>query len=543
MELLDYHWKQNAFTEDYLYDYEKVSSRFSYQPWKTEALQERADWLDASKTSRISRPQLVKVLLEYNKKLHNRQHALHNIERLQHDEAVVLIGGQQAGLFTGPLMTIYKAVTTIQLAKKAEKQLQRPVIPMFWIAGEDHDFDEVNHIYMLSEELQIRKLKISQSEQNHRPISEITVSAEEWEVIITELECALKDAPYKLDLTRKLREFSRSAANLSDFFASMMGWLFEASGLVLIDSHDPGLRKLEQPMFKWMLEHAAALNNQLEAGQESLEALGYPAQVKTDSAAANLFLINEQQRILLKQAPQDSFTDKSAQQMWTLSELQQRLHQQPAQFSNNVLTRPLMQEFILPVLGTVLGSSEMVYWAQLKEAFALAGQKMPIIYPRQQYTVLERSVQKHMGTFKLDFADIIYSWNDQRECWLREQSPVDTHKLFEQLRSEITKSHDSVLAELAQLDPGLLQFGAANQQKLLEQVDYLQRHARGLQQQRHDASLRQWDRLRSSLHPFDQPQERVYNICSMISEYGLAWIERLLQCEPQDPRKHQLIMM
>jgi uncharacterized protein YllA (UPF0747 family) len=147
--------KSQTLAEDYIHNKENTRTIFSYHPSKDISWVKRAEWLDLANRPAANRSELIKALLRYNTIIGNSAEALEHITRLQETNALAVVGGQQTGLFTGPLLVIYKAITLIQTAKYAEKVLKRPVVPIFWLAGEDHDFDEVNHTYILTQQLEV----------------------------------------------------------------------------------------------------------------------------------------------------------------------------------------------------------------------------------------------------------------------------------------------------------------------------------------------------------------------------------------------------
>ncbi|MEX2104028.1 MAG: bacillithiol biosynthesis BshC, partial [Bacilli bacterium] len=200
MKLEHMHWKQTQpLAEDYIHDYEKVQELFEYNPWVPHSLQERAAWLDQQTAISAPREAVVQALEQYNLKFPNSAKAVESIHRLRQSETLVIVGGQQAGLFTGPLLVIYKAISIVRAAKEAEQRLNRPVVPVFWIAGEDHDLDEVNHIYQLTPQLALKKIELdsSKGQGKRAPISRLAISVEQWEQVLDKLDASLISTDFK----------------------------------------------------------------------------------------------------------------------------------------------------------------------------------------------------------------------------------------------------------------------------------------------------------------------------------------------------------
>lgn len=162
MQMETFHWKKSQkLAEDYIHQSAEAAPLFPYHFGNQEDWQSRVKWLDEGHSAqKADRGRLVEVLKAYNERIGNTGAALDQITALANQEALAIVGGQQAGLFGGSLLVLYKAITIIQLARDWSAKLNRPVVPIFWIAGEDHDFDEVNHMYVLSNAQQIDKMKV-----------------------------------------------------------------------------------------------------------------------------------------------------------------------------------------------------------------------------------------------------------------------------------------------------------------------------------------------------------------------------------------------
>ncbi|HEY4389731.1 MAG TPA: bacillithiol biosynthesis BshC, partial [Paenibacillus sp.] len=167
-------------SEDYLNHFASVQQLYQYDAMNEASWQERLEWLHESEHLRIPRRQVVERLREYNSIYNPHEAVSLSLDNLEKPDAAVIVGGQQSGLFTGPLLVIYKAATIIKAAQQASKQLNHPVIPVFWIAGEDHDWDEVNHTYVLSPDLSVSRIRVARETEQRLPVSMNAVAREEW---------------------------------------------------------------------------------------------------------------------------------------------------------------------------------------------------------------------------------------------------------------------------------------------------------------------------------------------------------------------------
>lgn len=533
----------SALADDYIHHYEKVLPLYGEDYHCDQTWMDRVQWLDDTEDRRVNRHALVEILKEYNEK-HNSHDAVHtSLYMLEKPDTLVITGGQQSGLFIGSMLLVYKAITIIQAAKDAEKRLNRAVVPVFWIAGEDHDWDEVNHTYLLSGDVQqVSKLKMDKYSSVRSSVSYTDVSSAEWDKVIKSFSDTLPDSDVKADILAKIQEASHTSDNLSDAFAKLLGDLFGKYGLVLLDSADIRLRKLETPIFQSMIERNDELGLAYRASADQITSLGYELQADVADDGANLFYLHNGNRLLLMK--QDGiFMDRKGLVSFTKEQLLDMLERHPERFSNNVLTRPIMQDSLLPVLGCVLGQGEIAYWAITRQAFEVMDKKMPILLPRMSFTLIEGTQQKYMEKYGLSFQDVQYRLQERRKQWLSEQDSLQIEQLFEETRTAFEQMYNPIIDQLGNLETGLYTLGQSNKAKIIDQISFMERKAKDALEQQHEATLRQWDRIGTVLFPMGKPQERVFNVYHYINRYGLSLIEDLLEITGQYSEKHRIILL
>ncbi|MCC2686925.1 MAG: bshC, partial [Paenibacillaceae bacterium] len=348
MQLVQYSWtRPRSLAELYMQDDPAVKPLFEFRFGSEEERARRAAWLSESAQPRADRQGVIEALAGFNRRVGNSEKALANVNRLADSDALVVVGGQQAGLFTGPLLVLYKAVTIIREAREAELALGQPVVPIFWIAGEDHDYEEANHTYVLTREQQIEKIKLNPRESSRTSISRLAIDAGEWEQAIGQLAEGMMATEFTPGLLEQLREIGNRSATLVEFFGRIMAWLFGEDGLVLLDSDDALLRECEAPMFRRLIERNEALNSALIRGRDKVEAIGLAPQHEVQAGQANLFVHAGEERLLLLRDG-DHFQDRREILSLTRDQLLKWADEEPVRLSNNVMTRPLMQEFLFP---------------------------------------------------------------------------------------------------------------------------------------------------------------------------------------------------
>ncbi|MGF7046144.1 bacillithiol biosynthesis cysteine-adding enzyme BshC [Paenibacillus sp. DS2015] len=532
----------SALANDYIHHYEKVEHLYGKDYRHETTWNERAQWLDDTEDRRVDRHSLVEILRVYNGK-HNAHDAVHtSLDMLEKPGTLVIAGGQQSGLFTGSMLVVYKAITIIQAAREAEKRLNRSVVPVFWIAGEDHDWDEVNHTYLLTGDMNLTKIRMDKHKQTRSSVTQTPVSDKEWDRTIKMVIATLQDSEFKADIIAIIRQATESSDNLSDAFAKLLCELFGQYGLVLLDSADPDLRKLEQPIFHSMIEKNEELGRAYQASADQITALGYGLQAEVADEGANLFYIHEGNRLLLTRV-EGRFMDRKGLVAFTREQLLDMLHSHPERFSNNVLTRPLMQDSLLPVLASVLGQGEISYWAITRQAFEVLGLKMPMLLPRMSFTIIEGTQLKYMDKYGLSFQDVQYHLQERRSQWLSEQDVLHLDTQFEATRKAFEQLYEPLIHKLGDLQAGLHTLGQKNKSKILDQITYMERKAKEALEQRHEAALSQWDRIGTLLYPLGQPQERVYNVYNYVNRYGLSIIRNLMEIPVDYSGEHRIIYL
>ncbi|OAS13649.1 bacillithiol biosynthesis cysteine-adding enzyme BshC [Paenibacillus oryzisoli] len=530
MQMETFHWKKNqTLAEDYITDKGNAKSLFPYHFGNVEDWQGRVQWLDgANAAPHVDRKRLVGALEAYNRRVGNTEEALKHIAALGDEGTLAIVGGQQAGLFGGQLMILYKAITIIQLAREWRTKLQRAVVPIFWIAGEDHDFDEVNHVHVLSNTGQIEKLKVDHPSGIRTSVSRLPLSSEAWEEALHKLDQSLMDTEFKASLLEKMRSTVGDGATLSDAFARWMAMLFGEYGLVLIDADEPSVRALESSMFENLIEQNESYAASLMRSQAEVSQAGYGIQAEIHEDAANLFVFADGARLLLHRED-EHFADKKNTVRYTKADLLDKAISTPDQLSNNVMSRPLMQEYLFPVLATVLGPGEIAYWALTKQAFEHFHMRMPIVVPRLEFTLIEGTVKKQMNKYELTLTDVLERFDERKQAWLDAQDTLQLNERFQAVKESFLSTYAPLVESLGGINPGVKKLGDTNLAKIVEQIDYLHHKASEASHTQFDAAIRQLDRVRLTIFPLAKPQERVYNGCAYLNRYGNVWLQHLLE--------------
>ncbi|ALS27341.1 bacillithiol biosynthesis cysteine-adding enzyme BshC [Paenibacillus sp. 32O-W] len=530
-----------------------VLELFGAHPLDAEGWTQRLERLRSHADKRADIRKVAEALRAYNARFDAPEAVANNIDALA-EGAPAIVGGQQAGLWTGQLLVIHKAVTVIQAARAAAGRLGRPVVPVFWIAGEDHDWDEANHAYVPGGDLEPRKIAIPRPAGARTSVSRTIVDAGAWDRALAELSDTLPDSEFKLELLERLGYASRRSATLSELFADVLTWLFGREGLVLLDADDPALRRLEAPMFRRLIEQGDSLAAAYASAAERVKLAGYGIQADVVRDSANLFLFRTDEperggheasageRTLLFRR-NGRFEDRRGFPVAGFDELLRMADERPELFSNNVLTRPLMQDYVLPVLAAVLGPAEIAYWALTGEAFALLDMAMPIIVPRQSYTLVEGAIAKHIGKYGFTFDEIVNRFEAKKAEWLARHDELDIEGRFAEARRRFAEIYGPVLQLASAVDPGLTQLGETNRRKIMEQIDYMEARTIDARNRRFETVVRRLDRMARAIVPLGKPQERVINMTAYWNRYGRDWLDALLRLPFEPCASHRIVYL
>ncbi|AMQ07323.1 bacillithiol biosynthesis cysteine-adding enzyme BshC [Sporosarcina psychrophila] len=449
-----------------------------------------------------------------------------HIEELA-ENAVAVVGGQQAGILTGPLYSVHKAISVILLAKRQREKLGVPVVPVFWVAGEDHDLNEINHVYT---EMEGRATK-HQYRGNFilkLMASDAQYDKQVMESLVKDIFGKFGETAYTKDLLDEVLSAVEQEKSFTQFFVRLMNGLFKEEGLLFIDSASKQLRELEKSYFVHLIEESEQLAEVISKKEELFAEKGFGSPMGAELDAANLFYIHDTGRVLLSRKD-GFFVNESSGLRFSKAEMLRIAQEEPWLLSNNVATRPLMQDMVFPVLAFVGGPGEIAYWAVLKEAFHHLDMKMPIIVPRMSMTLVTPQVKHALDEKNFTFDDVmsgaVFTAREQFASGLQDErfdSVVDeTEKILGQQYekiAEFTEQQGPMMQELLEKN---LRFHT-------KQLDYLKGKAEEAVLLKHDAELRTFGILEGELFPEGVLQERLYTPYTYLNSYGPTLIRDIL---------------
>ncbi|WP_347860669.1 bacillithiol biosynthesis cysteine-adding enzyme BshC [Salimicrobium sp. PL1-032A] len=528
--------EKNVLMKDYRFHYEKIESKFDYNPFQEGYWKERFDEL---RNRSFQRDELSEVLKKMNGNYGAGDTTLAHIERLKESGATVMIAGQQAGLLTGPLYTVNKAISVIEAAKQKERSLGEPVLPVFWIAGEDHDFDEINHIYMNNDG--IKKKKISQRTDGKTSVSDVPLDKDAAKKFIDDCFRHLPESRYTKDVYEKVEEALGKSETYTDFFARLLLALFNDQGLIVVDAHAPSIRHMESDYFVRMIEHREGIASGVYTREQENRRQGYPTTIGAEQKDAHLFYHDEGQRVLLMREG-ERFVGKQGEVELSEDELLMIAEETPEKLSNNVVTRPLMQDLLFPVLGFIGGPGEISYWAALKPAFSELSIKMPPILPRLSFTFVGEDKRIASRNEGIDLYHVLQNGlGEEKIKYLASQTNLPLEDMKEAAKHEIARIHQPFRDEAGSIGPDIEAFAGKNLEYMQSLIDELSERIAKEKKKRYQKTLDFYREMENLLHPFGGLQERVWNPLPFLNEFGWDFFTDIPEYSWDFRQQHYLI--
>ena len=471
------------------------------------------------------------------------QETLANIERLRQSDCLAVVSGQQAGLFTGPLYTIYKAITAVKLAG-CLTQRNTKAVPVFWIATEDHDFVEVARAEFISRECQLAGVDVSTAlHQDGQPVGRVVLDDSITGVIQHGLD-QLPNSEFVVDLKELLSEAWQPGRAFGEAFARMMTLLLGRYGLVFLDPLDPQLKKLAAPLYADAARRAPEIARAVETRSRQLEVAGYHAQVAASANSFPLFLHDAAgARHALTRAENGKYRTKATVEEYSAEELAELALREPESFSPNVTLRAVVQDYLLPTVAYLGGAAEIAYFAQTSEVYRVLGRPVTPILPRSSLTMIERHTGRVLERYDLSVADLFTGLDNVLKRVVEEYLGADTAKAFGKSDEAINRELDELKRELSSIDPTLVVALETGRRKINYQLEGLRTRFHRAQMARDEAAHRQLQRAFDQLYPEKALQERHINITSLLARHGRYVIDWIFNAINLESEEHQIVFL
>lgn len=447
------------------------------------------------------------------------------LTKLEHPESRVVVTGQQAGLLTGPAYSIHKGADALLLARQVSSD-DAPVVPIFWIASQDHDAAEVASTTLLDRSERLHHLSLPLPEG--RPVGRIPWQ-DNWTAQVMALLDAF-DAPaeYVAEVRELVAQAAAPGGSYADVFARLIHGLLGKHGLVVLDPMHPALARLMAPALARELEHPLESSERIEAAAKRLEAEGFVPQLRRPAEATNLFIEEEDgQRRLLKWNGKVFYTPNREYQK---SELEDLLKADPSRLTPAAGLRPTVQDTLLPTLAFVVGPGETAYAAELGEVYPLHGIRQPLLWPRLSVTWLEPNVARLLRRMNATAAQVQANPAGVLGRALAKERHAGALALgrLETLDAQLR----ALTSEIADLDPTLVRAAERTQNRTTARIEHLQNLAASALARQENDRTGQLTRLKKHLLPHRIPQEREMNFLTYLLKHGQTPLRMLLALEP-----------
>ncbi len=445
-----------------------------------------------------------------------------NIESLSLTNTFTVTTGHQLNILSGPLYFIYKIVSTINLAKKLKAEYpDQNFVPIYWMASEDHDFEEISFINLFGGKLRWHNnLKGAVGEMPPFGFGKV----------IDELEEHLGPGLQAAEIVQIFRDAYHENPNLSQATRYLVNKLFAEQGLVVVDANRKDLKQLMLPHFKKDLfsnEIHEAVSSQSDELEQAYFTQVFPREI-------NLFYLQPGSRERIERKG-DKWLVLNTEIQFTAAELEAELEAYPERFSPNVVLRPLYQEVILPNLAYIGGGGELAYWFQLKSMFEAEKVPFPLLILRNSVLLCPAKWSNRLEDLGLKVTDLFQGLESLKSSYLKERFPEDAElSRFDEKLEHMFKE----LEEIAQLtDQSMLGAVNAQRQKQLNGIANLRKKLIRAEKRRSKEAMEKLDRIYYALFPKASLQERHDNLSPYYSDYGRDLITKLLtELDPLDFR-------
>jgi bacillithiol synthase len=510
--------------QDYLHHFDRVQQFYPRPPL------ERGWWKDEAR--RIEYPAdrrnaVAAVLERQNREFGAGEKTLANIERLRAG-APAVVTGQQVGVFGGPLFCLLKALTVAVHAESAG------AVPVFWLATEDHDVEEINFINLPAGD-HLKKISVNVAHAENTPVGKM-VFGDEITAAVQQIAALFE----KSEVAELLAESYSPGETFGTGFAKFYAKALAELGIVFLDPLDPALHRVAAPVYGEALEQADEINHRLLERNRELESAGYHAQVKVTPSHTLCFYFEDGARVPLRL---DGGGFVAGRRKFSRQEILEETQRCPEHFSANVLLRPVLQDFLLPTLFYIGGPSEIAYFAQIETVYGVLAKRVTPVLPRFFATLVEPRQAKLLERYGMTLADVFIGPEKLREAIAARALPESITKSFDAAAEHLERALELVQGPLEKLDRTLVDAASNAGVKMRHQIQALREKAARAEARRDSELQRHADELSTLLYPNKDLQEREIGSLYFLLKYGTGVVEKAKGLLQQGCADHQVVRL
>ncbi len=521
---------------DYAYDFTKIHDLYSGNPT------DPAAWRDAVRRAQQhprDRTRLVEILQAQQTHRSAPAESRAAAARLADPVSVAVVTGQQAGVFGGPMYTLLKALTALQLARRTEREQNVPAVAIFWVEAEDHDWEEVRSCTVLDAEFQPRTVTLADLEgAGELPVAKLQLDSR-VEQAIGELTGVLPKTEFTAAVLGSIQQAWHPGRGLACAFATWIEQLLGPLGLVVFESADPAAKPLVADIFaRELLAPGRSAERAAEAG-ELLAARGHAPQVVPQPDSVSLFKLDPIRRSIRRHGDHlDIGEAKHA-----AASLAEEAKTTPGAFSPNVLLRPIVQDTLFPTICYVAGPSELAYLGQLRAVYEQFGVPMPLMFPRSTATLLDSGAARFLAKYGVAFEDLRTPDESALNKLLEGQLPTSVEQSLRDAATATQQAMARVIEALPALDATLAGAAKTTLGKMEHELKSLHSKVIHAAKKRDETLRRQFQRAQAQAFPHGHPQERELGVVYFLNKYGPGLVEILLEELPLDMGQHWVVTL
>lgn len=460
-----------------------------------------------------------------------------HIEYLRAPDTVAVVSGQQAGLFGGPMLTVWKILASIHLAEQLRAR-GRSAVPVFWMASEDHDFEEVRQTTVLTRDGSLLDVACHPAFNGRPSVGAIQLDAT-VSAAVSQLADALPNSDFAPDLLRRLNDCYQPERFWCDAFAMWLHSLFAPFGLIILDPRDVRLRTLTQPTFEAVIDLLPAIMERLAEQVRNWRSAGKPAQVSIQENSTLLFLEVNGHRTPLLRNGQWFYPKSETEMRYTARDLRHILQDAPLRMTPNALLRPVIQDRLLPTFIQVIGPAEAAYLEQSQLIYDALQTPPPLRRLRPSVTLLEQRHAKLLAKLSLAPDDVFLGRQELQRRAALASADQRAIQAFDRIKKTIGAELDMLQDVLQGSDPSLANALQRGREKIFYHIHGLEQRFLSNHAQRQETITRQIERATNALAPYGKRQERILNLLSFLVKYGPELLTRCYQRIRFDATEHQ----
>jgi len=442
--------------------------------------------------------------------------------------AFCVFTGQQTGLFTGPLYTVYKALSTVRWARHLSAVLSVPVVPVFWLAADDHDLGEIDHAVLFDGAGQPQTLRHEMTIDGDLPrISRLRFGQDigRW---LDDALGVLPEGPGRDEVREALTVAYQPGRSWADAFGCLMARWLGKFGLILVTPDDRRLKRLMAPVFLREIRDPEGSRRAVEERDEKIRRAGYRPQVGITGSGTLLFLDDEAGARRRIDIDGDRFTWAGGDARLSRDEMEELLDEQPERFSAGALLRSVSGDAVFPTVAHVMGPGEIAYMAQARVLYERHDLPMPLVVPRARFTIIPEEIEAIAREEGISLEDAFQPFDRWIGLLASQRTEREFGEVINACRRELDAAYGRLEAAVGEGLPGMRNAATSARIKTQALMNKLERKIEQemrRRERRREVSLR---RIADALYPTGSPQERVYAILPYIARYGVALFDAVL---------------